>query len=97
MFRGYFDELFQNLYVSQRFSVILYRLITYEGYEKDLAIYALGDIDTGYWWCRLDFCCYCQWKDRLCASNRRIGKPEIEVCHPDYFRRWSNIGYLFVG
>ena len=86
MFGGYFAELFQKLCVSRRFSVILYRLITYEGYEKDLAIYALGDIDTCSWWYCLNFFCYCKWKDRLCATDRRIGKSEIEVCYSGYFR-----------
>ena len=38
MFGGYFDELFQKLYVSQRFSVNLYRLITYEDMRKTLII-----------------------------------------------------------
>ena len=38
MFGRYFDELFQKLYVSQRFSVNLYRLITYEDMRKTLII-----------------------------------------------------------
>ena len=59
MFSRYFVELCYKQCVSQRFSLFLQCLITYEEYEKDADIFIMGDSVPCDCRCRFNFYSYC--------------------------------------